>query len=118
MRATRGKMTRYRRSTLAVPVLMPALMQVLMPVLALVAALAVLAVPAGGAFAQNPFMPKMSLGGKDEKKPLTPEEQERQKRLDDAYKAATNKIPDKTPNDPWAGVRPAPPAPAPKKKQQ
>ena len=106
MRAARGRVTHYRRSTL------------IAPVAALAVALAVLAAPAGSAFAQNPFMLKMSLGGKDEKKPLTPEEQERQKRLDDAYKAATNKIPDQTVNDPWAGVRPAPAAPAPKKKQQ
>ncbi|HXX52180.1 MAG TPA: hypothetical protein VEI98_12975 [Xanthobacteraceae bacterium] len=86
---------------------------------ALAVALAALAIPTRSAFAQsNPFMPKMSLGGKDEKKPLTPEEQERQKRLDDAYKAATNKIPDQTASDPWASVRPAPVTPAPKKKPQ
>jgi hypothetical protein len=79
---------------------------------------ATLAMMTGSAFAQsNPFMPKLSLGGQ-EKKPLTPEEQERQKRLDDAYRAATNKIPNQTANDPWATVRPAPAAPAPKKKPQ
>ena len=73
---------------------------------------------AGSAFAQsNPFMPKMSLGGQ-EKKALTPEEQERQKQIDDAYRAATNKIPNQSANDPWATVRPAPAAPAPKKKPQ
>ncbi len=53
-----------------------------------------------------------------EKKPLTPDELERQQKLDDAYKAATNKIPDQKSNDPWAVVRPAAPAPAPKKKPQ
>ena len=79
---------------------------------------AALAVPTGSAFAQsNPFMPKMSLGGQ-EKKALTPEEQEKQKQLDDAYRAATNKIPNQATNDPWASVRPAPAAPAPKKKPQ
>ena len=72
----------------------------------------------GSAFAQsNPFMPKMSLGGQ-EKKALTPEEQERQKQLDAAYRAATNKIPNQTANDPWVTVRPAPAASAPKKKPQ
>jgi len=55
----------------------------------------------------NPFMPKMSLGEK-EKKQLTPEEQERQKQLDQDYKAATNKIPDQNAADPWSGVRPTP----------
>jgi hypothetical protein len=99
MREAQAKMTRYMRSIL-------------------IALAAALAIPAGSAFAQNPFMPKMSLGGKDEKKPLTPEEQERQKQIDDAYKAATNKIPNQTANDPWTGVRPTPAAPAPKKKQQ
>jgi hypothetical protein len=72
----------------------------------------------GSAFAQSsPFMPKMSLGDK-EKKQLTPEEQERQKQLDQDYKAATNKIPDQKASDPWAGVRPTPTVPASKKKQQ
>ena len=49
-----------------------------------------------------------------QKKRLTPsEERERQKKLDDAYKAATKKIPDQKSNDPWATVRPAPPTTAP-----
>jgi hypothetical protein len=79
---------------------------------------ATLAMLTGSAFAQsNPFMPKMSLGG-EEKKPLTPEEQEKQKQLDDAYRAATKKIPNQASNDPWATVRPAPAAPAAKKKPQ
>jgi len=84
----------------------------------LIVSAAALAVLTGSAFAQsNPFMPKMSLQG-DQKKQLTPEEQERQKQIDEAYKAATNKIPNQVANDPWAGVRPAPAAPAPKKKPQ
>jgi hypothetical protein len=79
---------------------------------------ATLAMLTGSAFAQsNPFMPKMSLGG-EEKKPLTPEEQEKQKQLDDAYRAASKKIPNQASNDPWATVRPAPAAPATKKKPQ
>ena len=40
--------------------------------------------------------------------PPTPEEVERQKAVDEAYKAASKKIPDKKVNDPWATVRPAP----------
>jgi hypothetical protein len=44
-----------------------------------------------------------------QKKSLTPpEERERQKKLDDAYKAATKNIPNQKSNDPWAAVRPAP----------
>ena len=49
-----------------------------------------------------------------QKKTLTPSEQrERQKKLDDAYKAVTKKIPDQKSNDPWATIRPAPPTTAP-----
>jgi hypothetical protein len=49
-----------------------------------------------------------------QKKPLTPSEQkERQKKLDDAYKAATKNIPDQKSNDPWATVRPTTPTTAP-----
>jgi len=69
----------------------------------------------GSALAQsNPFMPKMSLGEK-EKKQLTPEQQKYQKELDENYKEASKKIPDRKPNDPWANIRPAPPAPSNKK---
>jgi hypothetical protein len=82
----------------------------------LVLAGAVIAVPMGGAFAQAPIMPKLSLQG--DEKHLTPEEIEKKKQLDEAYKAATAKIPDKTVNDPWADVRPTSPAPAPKKTQK
>ena len=64
------------------------------------------------AFAQMP-MPSMSLQG-DKKRPLTPEEQERQKQLDNDYKAATSKIPDQKANDPWAAIRPTPSTPSPK----
>jgi hypothetical protein len=78
---------------------------------------AALALPAASAFAQSPLAPKISLQG-DQKRPLTPEEQERQKRLDAEYKAATSKIPDQKRSDPWVDVRPAPSASAAKKKQQ
>jgi hypothetical protein len=53
----------------------------------------------------------------DKAKP-TPEDIEKQQRLDDAYKSATNKIPDQKSNDPWAVVRPNGSAPAAKKKTQ
>ena len=53
-----------------------------------------------------------------DKRPPTQEEIEKQQKLDDAYKAATNKIPDQKSNDPWAVVRPTAPSPAPKKKPQ
>ena len=69
------------------------------------------------ASAQNPLMPGLSLG-KEEKRKLTPEEQERQKQLDQDYKAATKKVPDQKAIDPWASVRPTPTVAAPKKKQQ
>ena len=72
--------------------------------LLLVAALAVMT---GSAFAQNPLMPGVSLGG-EQKRQLTPEEQERQKQLDNDYKAATGKVPDQKATDPWADVRPTP----------
>ena len=80
---------------------------------------AALALPAASAFAQdiNPLSPKISLQG-EQKRRLTPEEQERQKRLDADYKAATSKIPEQKRADPWADVRPAPSASAAKKKQQ
>jgi hypothetical protein len=50
------------------------------------------------------------------KRPPTQEEIEKQQKLDDAYKAATNKIPDQKAGDPWAVVRPTSAAAAAKKK--
>ena len=84
-----------------------------------------LAVLTGSAFAQNPLMPGVSLGG-EQKRQLTPEEKERQKQLDNDYNAATGKVPDQKATDPWANVRPTPGTPnpktptvaGPKKKQQ
>jgi hypothetical protein len=50
---------------------------------------AAFALPGESALAQdNPIMPKLSIGG-GQKRPLTPEEQERQKQIDADYKAAT-----------------------------
>jgi hypothetical protein len=53
-----------------------------------------------------------------DKRPLTQDEVDKQRKLDEAYKSATNKIPDQKSNDPWVVVRPTAPAPAPKKKPQ
>ena len=74
---------------------------------------AALALLTGSASAQNPLMPGVSLGG-ERKRQLTPEEQERQKQLDNDYKAATGKIPDQKATDPCADVRPTPGTPSPK----
>jgi hypothetical protein len=68
---------------------------------------AALALVTGSASAQNPLMPGISLGG-EHKRQLTPEEQEREKQIDNDYKAATKKIPDQEASDPWTGVRPTP----------
>jgi hypothetical protein len=63
-------------------------------------------------------LPPINLLGAQQKRPLTPEEQERQKEIDDNYKAAAKKIPDQKGSDPWADVRATPAVPAPKKKQK
>ena len=64
-------------------------------------------------------LPPINLLRGAEKPPLTPEEQENQKKLDDAYKSATKKIPERAgQNDPWATVRPTPADPSAKKKKQ
>ena len=76
----------------------------------------VLALLTTSASAQMP-MPSMSLQG-EKKRALTPEERERQKQLDNDYKAATSKVPDQKANDPWADVRSGPTVTAPKKKQK
>jgi len=51
---------------------------------------------------------------------MTPEEKEKQKAVEDAYKSAIGKIHDKkTPVDPWGAVRSNPsPSPKPKQGQQ
>ncbi len=76
---------------------------------------AALVFPASMVFAQdgggggNPIMPKFSIGG-EQKRKLTPEEEERQKQIDADYKAATSKIPTQKTVDPWGDVRQAPAA--------
>ena len=39
---------------------------------------------------------------------LSPLEQQRQKQLDNDYKAATKNIPSQKPKDPWGDIRPTP----------
>ena len=67
------------------------------------------------AYASAQGMPPINLLGGQQKPPLTPEEQERQKQIDNDYKAATSKVPDQKANDAWAAIRPAPSTPSPKK---
>ena len=75
---------------------------------------AAFALPGASALAQsNPIMPKFSIGDK-EKRPLTPEEQERQNQIDADYKAATSKIPTQKAPDPWGDMRQGPAASGPK----
>lgn len=67
------------------------------------AVIALLGAPAAAQF------PTPGLTLKDEPKQLSPEERAKQKAIDDAYRAATKKIPDKqVANDPWGSVRPKP----------
>ena len=72
----------------------------------LIAAAAIVISFAGSASAQI-SMPGISLSGD---RPLTKEEQEKRKEIDDAYKSAINKVPDKVPDkkkpaDPWGDMR-------------
>jgi hypothetical protein len=67
----------------------------------------------GTASAQFP-MPSINL---EQEKHRSPEQIEHDKAIDKAYESATKKIPDQSSaNDPWATVRPAPPAATAKKK--
>ena len=78
-------------------------------------AAAVATLLAGSASAQFP-MPSVNL---EQDKHRTPEQIEHDKAIDRAYQSAAKKIPaQKAANDPWADVRPTPPAPPQKKKQQ
>ena len=68
----------------------------------LIKAAVILAVASGPAAAQNL---SLSPFNKPDKRPLTQDEIEAQKRKDRDYKAAMDKIPDKKPVDPWGGIR-------------
>ena len=73
-------------------------------------AAAALALLTGVASAQMP-MPGITLNP-DSQRVLTPEEKEKQKALDDKYKATMQSIPDKkAPADPWGNIRAAPTTP-------
>jgi hypothetical protein len=74
------------------------------------------ALPTARASAQ--MSPQMSFPTQKQQKQLTPEQQKYQNELDENYKAANKKIPDQKPSDPWASMRSAPSASAPKTKQQ
>jgi hypothetical protein len=81
---------------------------------------AMLIVAAASACAQGVTLGNGGVGfspfATPEKPKPTQEQVEKQQRLDDAYKAATKKIPDQKSGDPWAVVRPSGPAPTAKKK--
>jgi hypothetical protein len=81
----------------------------------LIQAGAIIALLTGTASAQGVPM-KFPLKG-DSKRPMTPEEIEKQKAADNAYHAAMEKIPEKKAVDPWGNIRPSP-ATASKNKQQ
>jgi hypothetical protein len=73
----------------------------------------------GSALAQG--YPDVNVPNSDERRRLMLEKMQelrQQKRLDDAYRAARNKVPNQKPSDPWADVRPPPATPAPKNKPQ
>jgi len=62
---------------------------------------------AGIALAQS-MRPGLNL--MNDKPPLSKEEKEKQKAVDDAYRSTMEKLPDKKKSaDPWEGVRSAPP---------
>jgi hypothetical protein len=71
----------------------------------LIPAVAILSLVAGPAAAQVALSPF-----KHQERKLTPEEIEKQKAADAAYKAAMDKIPEKKANDPWGGIREPTPA--------
>ena len=87
----------------------------------LVSAGAMLVLTAAGASAQGVGVSpdgqlSFSPFKQQDKRPLTQDEVDKQRALDNAYKNATNKIPDQKSNDPWGSVRTNAPAPAAKKK--
>jgi hypothetical protein len=59
----------------------------------------------GPAAAQMP-MPGMKMNNAPKVK--TPDELAKERAIDEAYKAANKKIPDKVANDPWGNIRSAP----------
>jgi hypothetical protein len=81
----------------------------------IVRAAAIIALLTGAASAQIP-MPGINLSPDRQ---MTPEEKEKQKVIENAYKSAIEKIPDKkAPADPWGAVRSTTPSSKPKQGQQ
>ncbi len=77
---------------------------------------ATIALMSGIASAQ--FTPGITLQP-DATRPLTPEEQEKRKAVDDAYKSAIQKIPNQQkPADPWGNIRSTTPAPSNSRRSQ
>ncbi|MGD9766352.1 MAG: hypothetical protein AB7U62_01800 [Pseudolabrys sp.] len=76
--------------------------RIFLAVLTLTAGFSLTAAPALAQ--QSALMPGISLGGSNKPK-LTPEQQEKQDRLDRAYKAATDSQPAGKPVDPWGNAR-------------
>ena len=65
---------------------------------------AIIAALIGNASAQQQLMPGINLV--PDSRPLTPEEQEKRKAVDDAYRSAIAKVPDKKKSaDPWGDIR-------------
>jgi len=62
-------------------------------------------------------LPTPSLHLNNDKPPRTKEQKENDKAIDSEYQSTLKKIPDAGKKDPWADVRPTPPAAA-KNKQQ
>jgi hypothetical protein len=83
----------------------------------LIQAGAIVGVLAGSAAAQDiQEKPGISL---NPRKQLSPEQIEKQKATDEAYRAAMKKIPDKTSSgDPWGNIRPGTPTAAKNRPQQ
>jgi hypothetical protein len=76
---------------------------------------AIIAFLTGAASAQMP-LPGINLSPDRQ---MTPEEKEKQKAIENAYKSAIEKIPDKKPPaDPWGAVRSTTPSSKPKQGQQ
>ena len=81
----------------------------------IVRAAAIIALLTGAASAQIP-MPGINLSPDRQ---MTPEEKEKQRVIENAYKSAIEKIPDKkAPADPWGAVRSTTPSSKPKQGQQ
>jgi hypothetical protein len=80
-------------------------------------AAAIIIALAGTGSAQQQFMPGINLNS--DSPPLTPEEKEKRKAIDDAYRSAIKKLPDqKKSADPWEDVRSTKATTSSKRRQQ